>query len=153
MIGLQCQHPKVFSDEGSFPWKAIGMVKPLLAMESACGQDRLGVTSVSPFANNGLEKRAKICLIPELRATKHHPFVFLPWNVFPFVSSKKITEWWKSTRQQTTDSMGCNCQSVSYRNGTIIVVPLQKCSLCSLYKGILFSAVQGKVFFSYLKPI
>lgn len=63
----------------SFPWKAIaGMVKSLLAMESACGQDRLRVTPVSPTANNDLEKRAKVCLIAELRATKHHPFVFLP---------------------------------------------------------------------------
>lgn len=39
-----------------------------------------------------------------------------------------------------------DCQSVTYINGTVIVVPLQKCSLCSLYKGKLFSAVQGKFF-------
>lgn len=50
----------------SFPWKAVaGMVKPLLPMQGACGQDRLGATSVSPFANSDLEKRAKFCLFQE----------------------------------------------------------------------------------------
>lgn len=60
------QHSKVFRDEVSYPWKAIaGMVKPLLPMECACGQDRLGVTSVSPFASNHLEKRAEVCFFQE----------------------------------------------------------------------------------------
>lgn len=34
-------------------------------MEGACGQDRPGVTSVSPFANPDLEKRAKVCSLQE----------------------------------------------------------------------------------------
>lgn len=47
-----------------FPGKQyLAVVK--LPMEDACGQDQPGVTSVAPFANTDLKRRAEVCLFKE----------------------------------------------------------------------------------------